>query len=138
MAGHDGKKQKARSAEPSGTEAEVGLKGSESVASKEAKAAEVKKKAADAAKTKAAEAAKTKAIKGAEVTTIEKDAEGKGKALTISKAPRREAKEGHDVAMTQSLAIDEVVNESAPYPAPMGDFDGLHKQLALTHEVSLL
>jgi hypothetical protein len=125
---HDEKKQKARLAEPSGTEADKALKGSESVASNGAKATDVKEKAAEAAKTNAA--------KDAEAAAADKAAKEKGKALVISKAPRQEAKEGHDVVMTQSPAVDEVVNKSAPYQTPVGDFVELHKQLAIAHKVS--
>jgi hypothetical protein len=80
---------------------------------------------------------KTKAARGTETTMSEKDVEGKGKALSLSKVPRREAGEGPDVMMTQSSAVEEVVNETISYPTPVGDFDGLHKQLAIAHEVGL-
>jgi hypothetical protein len=130
------------------------LKGSKSLASKQKKAAEAAKaeaagaiqtkaadmavmKAAEAAKAKATESAKAKAARSAEAVMTKKDADGKGKALVISKAPRREAKEGHEAALIQSPAVDEVVNEPVSQPASTGDFSELHKQLALAHEVSL-
>jgi membrane protein involved in colicin uptake len=131
------KKQKGHSAEPNSTKAKQDPKGSKSVASKEAKTAEAKKKAAEAAKAEAVESAKAEAAKNAEATTAKKDADGKGKALILSKAPRREAKEGHKAALIQSPVVDEVVNEPVSSPAPTSDFSGLHKQLAIAHEVSL-
>jgi colicin import membrane protein len=119
------------------------------VASKEAKTAEAKKKAAkaakaeaagvartkttdtaitkaaEAAKTKAAESAKAKAARNAEAVTPKKDADGKGKALIPSKAPRQGAKEGHKATLIQSPVVEEVVNEPVSPPAPTSDFSGL-------------
>jgi hypothetical protein len=119
--GHDEKRQKAHSAEPSGAKADKAVKGNESVALKGAKAIDPKTKAAEVAKRKAAEAVKTKATKEAEAAVSEK-----GKDVVISKAPRQGAKEGPGVAMTQSPAVEEVVNEPAPFVVQVGDFGELH------------
>jgi hypothetical protein len=135
VTGHEGKKQKAHLAEPSGTEADKASKGSESVTSKGAKASNLKVKAAEVANTKAVKAAKTKAAKDAEAAAAEKAVKEKGKALVISKAPRQEAKEGPDVVMTQSPTVEEVMNESASFVAPAGDFEELQKQLTVVHKV---
>jgi hypothetical protein len=32
--------------------------------------------------------------------------------------------------------VDKVVNESVSYPAPAGDFEELHKHIAIAHELS--
>jgi hypothetical protein len=61
----------------------------------------------------------------------------KGKSLILCKALRREAMEGHVVALIQSPMMDEVVNEPVSCPAPTGDFSRLHEQLTIAHEVSL-
>jgi sRNA-binding protein len=103
------------------------------MASKEAKAADAKMKAAEAAKTKASKEAEAAA---AEKATKEKvKAKKNAGAITTAGAPRCEAKDGQELVLTQSPAVDEVVNESASYPMPAGDFEELHKQLAIAHEV---
>jgi colicin import membrane protein len=104
--GHTEKKQKTHSAELSDMEAEKATKGSEFVASKEAKAADAKMKAAEGAKTKAAEAAKMKAAKEAVAAAMEKAAKKKAKAkkhakvISAAGAPRHKAKDGQELVMT--------------------------------------
>jgi hypothetical protein len=58
------------------------------VASKQAKTAEAKKKAAEAAKAEATKSAKAEAARIVDAVMAKKDADGKGKALILSKAPR--------------------------------------------------
>jgi hypothetical protein len=119
--GHGGKKWKTGSAEASDTEAEKVAKDAESRASKEAVVAKEK-------------AAKEKA-----------KAEKNAKATTAARAPRQDAKDGQekatDLALTQSPAVEEVVNVEATvnmsplYDVPSNDFEELHRQLALVHQV---
>jgi hypothetical protein len=90
---------------------------------------------------KDAAAGKEKAAKDAEAGTKEKAAKEKAKvkkdakATTAAGVPRRDAKDGQALVLTQSPAVEEVVNievavnEPAAYAVSSGDFEELHRQL---------
>jgi membrane protein involved in colicin uptake len=134
---HGGKRHKADSTEAIDAEAEKATKAQAVAAKEKADVEAVPKVKADAEATSKEKAAR--------------DAKAKAKAKKFAKAaaaagtPKWDAK---DLALTQSPAVAEVVNVenagtittiggSAMYAVPSGDFEELHRQLGIVHQVCL-